>query len=231
MKIIFAFLLIVISTEVLAQDILLQQNVKADSVRPSYGPNLENYFYGYIGIGFPVYTNEVINYTKFGSSAAFDFGLRYKRKITNYLAVGADAGISPGAYKLKQNEGKSVPDTIINDREKFQITSFLSSAYMRINVGRRGNFIGNYFDLGMYGSWNAIKKHKTYNDNAEGEKVKSVTSGLKYIDNFSYGVLTRFGESRYALTASYRLSDIFVSSFAMPELPRLIVGIEMGLFR
>ncbi len=231
MKNVITIALLSLSLSVFSQDILLKQNVKLDSVRPSYGPNLKNFYYGYIGIGFPTYTNEDLNYTKFGSSAAFDFGLRYKRKITNFLALGADAGIRLGAYKLKQIDGKSVPDTIINDREKFQITSILSSAYMRINVGRRGNFIGNYLDLGVYGGWNAVKKHKTYNDNVEGEKVKTVTSGLKYINNFSYGVSARIGVSRYALTASYRLSDIFESSYAMPELPRLIVGIEMGLFR
>lgn len=231
MKIIFTILFIVISTAVFSQDILLHQNVKADSIRPTYGPNLKNFYYGYIGIAFPIYTNEGVNYTRFGSSAAFDFGLRYKRKITNFLALGIDAAICPTSFKLKQDEGKTVPDTIVNDREKFQITSILSSAYMRINVGRRGNFIGNYLDLGVYGGWNAVKKHKTYNKNSEGEKIKSVTSGLKYIDNFSYGVLARLGVSRYALTASYRLSDIFESSYAMPELPRLTVGLELGLSR
>ncbi len=231
MKFILSILLLVVSTSVFSQDILLKQNVIGDSVRPTYGPNLKNYFHTYIGVGFPVYTNEHVNYTKFGSSAAFDFGLRYKRRITNFLAIGLDAGISPAAYKIKQSDGKTVPDTILNDREKLQITSILSSAYMRINIGRRGNFIGNYFDLGAYGGWNAIKKHKTYNDNAEGEKVKAVTSGLKYINNFSYGAIARIGVSRLALTASYRLSDIFISSNAMPELPRLIVGLEMGLFK
>jgi hypothetical protein len=219
MKIIFTILITLISTAVFSQDILLQQNVKADSIRPMYGPNLKNYIHGYIGIGFPVYTNEGVNYTKFGSSAVFDFGLRYKRKITNYLAMGADAGINLGVYKLKQNEGKSVPDTIVNDKEKFQLSSILSSVYVRINIGRRGNFIGNYLDLGAYGGWNVVKKDKTYNENAVGEKVKTVTRRLKYMDNFSYGLLARLGVNRYAITASYRLSNIFVSSYAMPGLP------------
>ena len=98
-------------------------------------------------------------------------------------------------------------------------------------MGRRGNYIGNYLDLGAYGGWNYQKKHKTTNENDDGEKVRVSTTHLKYIENFSWGLLARVGVSRYALAVHYRLSDIFESSYAMPELPRLIVGVEVGLFK
>ena len=224
-----AFLLASLSA--FSQDILLHQNLKADTIRPTYGPNLKNYFYGYIGLGFPLYTNEDVNYTKPGVSSNFDLGLRYKRRITNYLAMGLDLGISTTGYKLKQSDPKTIPDTVINDKEKIQISSMMSSGYVRINVGRRGNYIGNYMDLGAYGGWNFQKKHKTTNENAEGEKVRLSTTQLKYVENFSYGFLARAGINRYALTAKYRVSDIFKSSYAIPELPRLIVGVEVGLFK
>jgi len=214
-----------------SQDILLQQNVKADTLRPTYGPNLKNFFYGFVGLGFPIYTNEEVNYTKSIASSNFNFGIRYKRKFTNYLATGLDFGISSTSYKLKQNDSKSVPDNTINDKEKIQVNTLESSAWLRINVGRRGNFIGNYLDMGAYGGWNFQKKHKTINTNAYNEKVKVQTSKLKYVENFSYGFMARVGASRYALTAQYRLSDLFKSSYAMPELPRLTVGVEIGLFR
>lgn len=231
MKRIITLILLLISLGAFSQDILLQQNVKADTVRPTRGPNLRNYVHGYVGLGFPVYTNEDVNYTKPGASSTFDFGIRYKRKITGFLAVGLDLGVFATAYKLKQDQPKTVPDTILNDKEKFQINSTVSSAYVRINVGRRGNYIGNFLDLGAYGGWNMVKKHKTINKNEAGEKVKVLTSKLKYVENFSYGILARVGSSRYALTARYRLSDIFASSYAMPELPRLTVGVEVGLFK
>jgi len=231
MRKIFTLIFLSISLGVFSQDILLQQNVKADTIRPSYGPNLKNFFHGYIGIGFPIYTNEDVNYTKAGSSAAFDLGLRYKRRITNYLAAGMELGINATSYKLKQTDPKTIPDTVVNDREKFRISSLTSSAYVRINVGRRGNYIGNYLDMGAYGGWNFQKKHKTTNGNEEGEKVRLSTTQLKYIQNFSYGFLARIGIGRYAIAAHYRLSDIFETSYTMPELPRLIVGVEVGLFR
>lgn len=231
MKKIFTIILLSITLGAFPQDILLQQNVRADSIRPTYGPNLTNFFHGYIGLGFPLHTNETIDYTKAGASTDFDLGLRYKRKITNYLAVGLEMGLNATSYKLKQSDPKKIPDTVVNDKEKFQISSLASSAFVRINVGRRGNYIGNYLDLGTYGGWNFQKKHKTTNSNNNGEKIRLSTTRLKYVENFSYGFLARIGIHSYALTAKYRVSDIFDSSYEIPELPRLIVGVEVGLFK
>lgn len=231
MKKIFTIILLSFTLGAFPQDILLQQNVKADSIRPTYGPNLANFIHGYIGLGFPLHTNKTIDYTKAGASSDFDLGLRYKRKITNYLAVGLEMSLNATSYKLKQSEPKTIPDTVVNDKEKFQISTLSGSGYVRINVGRRGNYIGNYLDLGTYAGWNFQKKHKTTNGNEAGEKVRLSTTRLKYIENFSYGFLARIGVNRYALTAKYRVSDIFDSSYEIPELPRLIVGIELGLFK
>jgi hypothetical protein len=44
-------------------------------------------------------------------------------------------------------------------------------------------------------------------------------------------LLARIGIGRWAFTGSYRLSDIFKTPYQMPELPRLTVGVEVGLFR
>ena len=231
MKNILTIILILLSFGAFSQDILLQQNVKADSVRPTYGPNLKNFLHGYIGIGFPFSTSKESGYTKPMASTNINFGIRYKRRFTNYLATGIDLGINSASYKIKQNDSKTVPDNTINDKEKIQVNAVASSAWLRINVGRRGNYIGNFLDLGAYGDWNFQKKHKTTNTNSDNEKVRVTTSKLKYVEDFSYGVFTRVGFGRYALTGSYRLSDIFKSSYDMPELPRLIVGVEVGLFR
>ena len=224
-------LLLAVCMSGFSQEVLLQQNVKADTIRPSWGPNMKHYILAYVGLGFPVYTTEAVNFTKPLASSCFDFGVRYKRRITNFLALGADLGVDATAFKLKQEQGKTVPDTIMNKKEKFQINSLIGSAYIRFNAGRRGNYIGNYLDLGAYGGWNMVKKHKTINENTAGEKVKVETTGLKYVENFSYGLLARLGTNRYALTARYRFSDLFVATYAMPELPRLARGFDLSLFK
>lgn len=231
MKKIFTAILLSVSLGAFSQDILLNQNVRADSIRPTRGPNLKHFTHFYVGLGFPVSTNGIENYTIPGLSTGLDLGFRYKRRINNYLATGLELGINSTSFKLKQKEPKTVPDTILNNKEKLQISCLKSSGYIRINIGRRGNYIGNYLDVGAYGDWNFQKKHKTTNENEDGEKVRVSTTRLKYIENFSWGVLARVSVSRYAFTAHYRLSDIYKSDMAVPELPRLIVGVEVGLFK
>jgi hypothetical protein len=230
MKKIATLILFLISISAFSQVVVLEQNVKDDTIRPTHGPNLKHFFQGYIGLGFPLYTSEDVNYTKFGSSTAVDFGMRYKRKLAEYFAVGGDLGLNLTAYKIKQDHGKTVPDTMINDKEKFQINLLRSSVYARFNVGRRGNHIGNYLDLGLYGGWNCVKKHQTINENQDQEKVKVTTSQLKYIENFSYGLISRIGINRWTITANYRLNNTFEASVALPELPHLTIGLELEIF-
>ena len=231
MKTALTLILFSISIAAFSQEILLSQDVKGDTLRPTRGPNLKHFTIGYIGLGFPVFTNEDVDYTKFGASSTLDFGIRYKRRLSNTFALGLDLGLNFSDYAIKQGSGKTTPDTVINDKEKFQVNTLNGSAYFRVNAGRRGNYIGNYLDLGAYYGWNMLKKHKTVNENTEGEKVKVSTSRLNYIENFSYGLLARVGISRYSLTARYRLSNIYEPSYNLPELPRLTIGVEIGLFR
>jgi len=214
-----------------AQEIVFSRDVKSDTLRPTKGPNLKYFTHPYIGLGFPFYTDEDVTYTKTGSSMIVDYGIRFKRRFNNTFAVGLDLSMNWAAYKIKQDEGKSFPDSAINKKEKFQVNSLTPAVYARINVGKRGNFVGNFMDLGAYGSWNWKKAHKTTNENNAGERVKVLTTGLTYMESLSYGLLARIGDNRFVLTARYRLSDLFKSSSDIPEVPRFSAGLEMGLFK
>jgi hypothetical protein len=230
MKKFLTLLLICYCANAFSQKIVFSQDVKSDTVRPTKGPNLKNYTHSYLGIGFPVFTNEKLNYIKPGVSMIVDFGFRYKRRLNNTFAIGADLSVNWAAYKIKEGADKSVPDSTENDKEKFKINSLSPALYARINIGRRGNSIGNYIDLGGYGSWNWKKGYKTTNKNEDDEMVNVYLTRLTYIEPISYGLLARVAVSRYALTARYRLSNIFKDD-KYPELPRLSVGVEVGLLK
>ena len=229
-KQLFLIAFLLITTQAFAQEILLEQDVTADSVRPSRGPNLKNFTHFYAGLGFPVFTNEEVTYTEFGTSTDVNFGLRYKRKFTNTLAAGADLCVAASSYKIKQDNMKSVPDTIANEKEKIRIGVVSPSVFLRLNIGKRGNYVGNFLDLGAYGGWNIRKMHITVNHNDLDERIRVQTSHLDYVETFTYGLLARAGINRYVVTARYRISDIFKPSYSFPELPRLTVGVEIGLF-
>jgi hypothetical protein len=56
--------------------------------------------------------------------------------------------------------------------------------------------------------------------------------GLEYLRRWPAGVGVRLGSNRYAAVARYRLTDTFTgqASRAYPELPRGVIGLELGLF-
>ncbi|UOQ77085.1 hypothetical protein MUN84_21970 [Hymenobacter sp. 5516J-16] len=55
---------------------------------------------------------------------------------------------------------------------------------------------------------------------------------LRYVRRWPFGVGARLGSGRYVATARYRLSDTFNAQAnpAYVELPRWVVGLELGLF-
>ena len=231
MKKIFTLVLVCICAYAYPQKIVFSQDVKSDTVRPTKGPNLKNYTHVFLGFGFPLFTGEALNYTKPGASMIVDYGIRYKRRLNNTFALGFDLSVNWAAFKIKQDDGKSIPDSTINKKEKFQVNSLSPDIYIRINAGRRGNYIGKFLDLGAFGSWNWEKAHKTQNKNAAGELVKTTTLRLTYVEDFSYGVLARIGMNRFALAVKYRLSNLFTKSSGFAEVPRFSAGLEIGLFK
>lgn len=231
MKKLAIFLFLCISTAAFSQDIVFSQDVRSDTVRPTKGPNLKHFTHPYFRVGFPVPTGSESNYLKIGLSPVYDLGMRYKRRFNNFFAMGLDLSFNWAVYSIDQKEGKSVPDSLVNKKEKLMVNSLSPAAYLRFNVGRRGNFIGKYLDLGAFGSWNYKKAHLTVNKNEQEEMVRVMTTRLSYMESFSYGLLARVGSNRWALSARYRLNDLFTSSFNKPELPKVSLGFEIGLFK
>jgi hypothetical protein len=231
MKYIIIFSIALLTLSVKAQDVLLSENVKADSLIPTKGPNLKNYSHLYFGVDFPFRTGDEENVIKQGLSSGYSIGYRYKRKLTGFLALGLDASVNFRDYQIREEFITGETEGMINYRENLHFSSLNGAGYIRINVGRRGNSLGNYLDIGAFGGWNMTKKHKSAFKNSENEKVKTTISRLNYIETFTYGLNARLGAGRYAITASYRLSDYIKTKNIYPELPRLTAGFEIGLFK
>lgn len=213
-----------------AQEILLSENVNGDTIQPTKGPNLKHYTHLYWGVLFPFVTNEDVAYTQPALTTITDFGLRFKRKLNKTFSVGTDFSFNWAKYRIKQDILKSIPDSESHLREKFIINSLSPAVYARINFGRRGNSIGTYMDLGAYGSFNVKRAHFTY-DEIDGEIRRITTSRLKYMEKYAYGLLARIGTNNIALTAKYRLSNPFTEESGFAELPKLAVGLEIGVFK
>ena len=163
-KILLLFVLISVSIFSSAQTVLLEENPAKDTLPKIYGKNLKHFTHFYAGFGFAsdnLNTDSVkINY---GLSANYFIGIRYKRKINKFYALGYDVSLSATNFNIQQNTNKNFLDTHHYTKEKYHDASLALELYNRINIGKRGNSIGKYIDIGIYGEWVFSNYHYTKN--------------------------------------------------------------------
>ncbi|TGE19993.1 hypothetical protein [Hymenobacter elongatus] len=215
-----------------AQRVLLRENLAADTARSVFGPNRAYYNHFYLGFGMvagpAAGTGAEVRY---GSSAELVVGLRNKFRVSQALALGFDVRYARIAYYLAQTPQKTVPTSAQHHREYLALPQAQLEAFGRLNYGRRGNVIGRYLDVGGWGGWVLGTAHHYEDKPSHGAKRVTVTEhGLDYPRRWAYGVGGRIGSGRYALTARYRLSDVFRGGVdpQYPELPRWVLGVEVG---
>ena len=232
-----------------AQQVVLAQDVAKDSVQRNFGPNRRHFTHLFVGYGLVAGASEAGSEIKYLNSHEWQFGFRYKFKVSNFYALGLEATLNPQTYYLKQTPEKTLPNFIQHDVEKLKFTNAGLGFYNRFNFGKRGNYIGNFLDLGIYGNWMPVKAHIYQDDDLFGlvgslsgvKNVKVRENGLKYVEDFNYGVLARLGFNRYVFYGSYRLSNLFGgyavldgygnNLFGFAELPRLTVGFQLSFHK
>ncbi|WBO85878.1 hypothetical protein [Hymenobacter yonginensis] len=215
-----------------AQRVLLQATVAKDTVYEQYGPNrafFNHLYFNYLpvvgaaaGPGAPL---------RYGSSAELAVGVRNKFRLSEPLSAGFDLRFVRRTYDLAQKAGKLLPTSALHYRESLATSEAHMEAFVRLNVGARGNVIGRYLDLTGWGGWALSTAHRTEDRPGSGaKKVRTAETGLPYLRRWPYGVGARLGTGRYAAVARYRLSDTFTASApaTYPELPRWTLGVEIG---
>ena len=210
-----------------AQEILMHENVYQDSVKGNWGPNLSHWmhFYGAFGFVTPINQN-VESEIYFGKATNWELGLRYKKRITNWLAIGGNVSYDFFNYRLEQNQDKTLPDTLFYDKQKIVLHNLNLAPFIRFNFGRRGNKIGNYIDFGFF--YNAVlsnaEKQKGTPSGLDKVKVKN----LQFIANDYYGFYTNIGFGRWVIFGKYNYSAIIIKDHSFADLPPLTIGLQIG---
>lgn len=229
-----------IPVSLFAQGEILHEKVDADTTEDLFGPGRRHYLHPFASYGAAVALPEGPGAsTRLWGSGLFDIGLRYKLKILKRWEMGVGVKYERSAYGLEQDDDKEVFGPTQHEQEKLILNDLSGDLYTRFVFGKRGDFVGTFLDLGAYLDHSFRKQHMTvdeYEDpNAVGaEEVKSKQRGLTYVEDLHYGFLARFGRSRYVLFARYRFSDLFKGdgiAADYPELPRLQVGVQLGMHR
>jgi len=220
-----------------AQEVVLEENPLADTVEQTWGMNLQHYIHTYLRWDFMVGPNDPGASYKPGSSA-FDFGMRYKYKISGFYSIGGDFDfLSFANYYLQQNSlSEQINDSVGNYKsERLIFTGFGLEFFNRFNYGRRGNSIGKFIDIGLYGNYSYYVSHYISDDIDDKPYgvIELTQRKLKYTERLSYGISGRIGFNRWVVDVRYRLSDRFKEYTGwdkLPELPRFQIGLEIGLF-
>ncbi|MFC7668693.1 hypothetical protein ACFQT0_15925 [Hymenobacter humi] len=216
-----------------AQQVLVQADVADDTVKTAFGPNRSYFGHAYVGYGLvagPAGRGAGLRYGL--GSSELRAGGRLKFRLTQAVALNLDLGYAYQRYELAQNAQKTVPTPALHRRERLGLHQLYSEASLRLNAGRRGNAVGSYLDLLAGGGWVAGTQHTTEDEPGPGVgSVETTERGLPYLRRWTGSVGARLGIDRYALVGRYRLSAAFGEGYAAwPELPRWLLGVEVGLF-
>jgi hypothetical protein len=230
-KLLLFVLALILSPSLIGQQLVISENLKSETSIPAFGANRKHFGHIFFGLhhiaGTPELETDKLNDW---SSWAFEIGYRYKRRFSQTLSAGAEFSAKRMSHSIKRWEMLNTPEATETDKHKFILTQAGLGLYQRFNYNkRRGNYIGNYIDVGVYGNWNfnARQIYKFRND--ADEKVVYKKSNLDYINALDYGILTRLGFNKFAAKATYRLSDHFNESSDLGEFPRFTFGVEFGM--
>jgi hypothetical protein len=65
-------------------------------------------------------------------------------------------------------------------------------------------------------------------------RTRIASRNLDYVNEFNYGIQARLGFRKFSFFGMYRMSDFITNRyrnapFEFPEMPRLIIGFQIGL--
>jgi len=225
------------------QTVLLHESIRNyDFKMPKQGPNFRHFNHLILGYAFFVPMHQINEIQiKAGTSTILTVGWRYKFKITNWLAIGAGVNFTNEKFNIKQNDEKVIPDTILHSKEKMRFNNIGPDFYIRFNLGKRGNIIGRFVDLGAYCNWPFSVEHM-YEDNKDRNSStkragieRVILSKLNYIERFQYGLKSRIGINRFVLTGTYRLNELLTEEYKKGSgdyfFSKFALGLEIGLHK
>ncbi len=231
--IILSLLFLAISTG-FSQRYILFENVNSEWAErnTNFGPNKKHFVHTWIKAGQILGPSADSLPTKYWGSGNLAFGLRYKHKLTSWWSHGLDVGYNYQSFSIAQKDEKLLIDNNQYEKERLNFHQITGDYYWRFRLGRAGNYLGKFLDIGGYGAWNMGKNHVIKADEGipDAKKQKTKLKNVNYLEDIEYGVITRVGFNRFVLFGKYRLSKLLKD---IPEnsdkLPAITVGLEIRL--
>lgn len=211
------------------QEVVMEKTVAPGMFKMNDGPNTDRFTHAFVSLSSFLKTSASQADLKFPNSLQIAAGFRTKYKIAEWYALGYEL-----EYRLSNYRYSSSHDNLpFHETDKILTHSIALSLFQRFNFDKRGNYIGKFMDMGVYGEV-PFSKSNILIDNADtlgSGQQKLVLSKLKFMNAFNYGVCVKLGYNRVVIFAIYRFSDIFKPSYNRIDLPRLNVGLQLGIHK
>lgn len=213
------------SSAVLSQNVILEQDVNADTVIPDFGKNRRHFTSVFFDVGFPVGQTsggDSIPTILMGASWNFRYGLSYKLRLSNFYSLLGQVSYQRSAYHFDTEKPVSSGKLVFND-----VAAEFSN---RFNFDRHGDYTGYYLELGISGAYTFMNKYKSTadaDDKAVFKKIRTSLHGLDYVEPLAYAAHARLGFNRYVLFGEYRISDKLKPEVGY-QLPPLSVGFRIS---
>ncbi len=211
------------------QTVLLKYD---EATEPAYnkGPNQKKFVQGIIKVGMITPPDQDDANIKFGNSFNLGIGVRKKFKVSPVYSLGWQLELEYTDYKFKKDPAILSPVGSTIDTRRFDVSSLSLGFFNRFNFDpSRGNILGTYLDLGITGSLAYSMKEVYKYSTGYGNAVSKI-GNLDYVNIIQSEVFAKIGYNKISVWAKYRFTDLFKASFVVQELPRMAVGIELGLY-
>jgi hypothetical protein len=232
----FAFLLGMVSQTLTAQKLVFEKKIDSLPNHLKFGPNHRHFCHAFVSssILLPSCGSSEIR-TNVPLSGQIALGYRYKLKLDRPLSMVTECGINHHFFRISQNSDKTFPDPLIHNSQSIRTYGLFGGIFLRIRLGQRGDYLGNYVDIGLTGQSSLLNRLVTKDliysqDPNPYLSEKTTISRLSMINHFDYRASMRFGFDRFTMLVSYRLSRLVNNSMA-PDLPGLEIGFEVSPVR
>lgn len=228
-KWILLLLLVLPALPLVAQQVLIEEDLRGDTLIPRFGMNRNHYWHSYLGAHFPnANARDPLADINVGRSWTFEYGFRYKRRFSQILSAGLETYFKRSSFHPENFLDLDIPQGYSYNREKFVFLAVGAAIYQRFNTDPwRGNYIGRFIDVGGYFEVNAGMRHVLHLQGPD--RLQMRRKGMGIHEPFQFGLLARFGRNNFVIKGSYRISDLFKPETALPDFPRFTLGLELGL--
>ncbi len=183
-----------------------------------WGANRAHYGQFLFDVEFDIPHSDASRDYHFGASWGMVFGYTYRYRIANPVNIGVGLNYRFHWMRLNRSGMLKVYDNAIHDKVRLSSNDIRLNPFIRINLSsRRGNYLGNYIDLGAFGAVNVWRSIDVF-DEVDDVKRQIRLRPYKMINNTFYGVFATVGFNTTRLTVSWNLSNNVDDALNMAKL-------------